>query len=112
MPTNILVQVPDSLREYHDYLHHFFLGMIYKLDKNSHKKTPTTADLPQIMDLLRGEIKEFEDQLATDKFDENSLIELMDQANFAFLAYAALRMQGVKHGGNSKSHPQSEGSRL
>ena len=65
--------------------------------KNSHKETPTVASLETIMDLLVEEISEFEEQVAKDKFDENSLIELMDQANFSFLAYVALRMQGVEH---------------
>jgi hypothetical protein len=72
--------------------------MIKKLDKNSWKSTPTVESLPRIMDLLIEEIIEFEDQIILDKFDENSLIELMDQANFSFLAYVALRLQGVEHG--------------
>jgi hypothetical protein len=97
MPTNILVQVPDSLRDWHPLLLDFFAGMIKKLDKNSHKDTPTIESLPRIMDLLVEEIVEFENQLEEDKFNENSLVELMDQANFSFLAYVALRRQGVKH---------------
>src|SRR4249920_3662780 len=98
MPTNILVQIPDSIKQYRWFLQDFVKGMITKLDKNSHNNTPTVETLPKIMDLLREEIKEFEEQLAENKFDENSLIELMDQANFSFLAYVALRLQGVKHG--------------
>jgi hypothetical protein len=97
MSTRIVVQVPQSLSAYHSLLHDFFEGMIMKLAKNSHKDTPTKESLPKIMDLLREEIREFEEQLAEDRFNENSLIELMDQANFAFLAYVALRMEGVKH---------------
>ena len=97
MPTNILVQIPDSLRDWHPLLLDFFKGMIRKLDKNSHKKTPTIASLETIMTLLVDEIIEFEVQVAKDKFDSNSLVELMDQANFAFLAYVALRAEGVKH---------------
>jgi len=106
MPTNILVQVPDSLRDWHPLLLDFFRGMIKKLDKNSHKKTPTVSSLPEIMDLLELEIDEFEEQINTNKFDENSLIELMDQANFSFLAYVALRSQGVEHG-NKESDSKS-----
>jgi hypothetical protein len=71
--------------------------MIEKLRKNAHKETPTKESLKRIMELLILEIIEFEDQLIKDKFDENSLIELCDQANFSFLAYVALRLQGVKH---------------
>ena len=97
MPTNILVQVPDSLREYHDKLLDFFNGMIKKLDKNCHKDTPSIQDMGRIIDLLQMEVQEFEEQLVTNKYDENSLIELMDTANFAFLAYVALRLQGVEH---------------
>jgi len=71
--------------------------MIKKLDKNSHKDTPSIKDMGRIMDLLLDEVVEFENQLHLDRFDENSLIELADQANFAFLAYVALRNEGVKH---------------
>jgi hypothetical protein len=71
--------------------------MIKKLDKNSHKATPTTSDIPDIIDLMVLEIDEFETQLKEDKFNENTLVELMDAANFAFLAYIALRLQGVEH---------------
>ena len=97
MPTNIITQVPYSLRSYHHLLQDFFKIMIMKLDKNSHKETPTKENLSGIMDLLLQEIIEFENQVHQDKFNENSLIELADQANFAFLAYVALRLEGVKH---------------
>ena len=98
MSSQMVIEIPTSLGQYFHHLNYFFRGMIYKLDKNSHKETPTTKDIPAILDLLAEEIVEFEEQLAKDKFDENTLIELMDTANFAFLAYVALRMQGVNHG--------------
>jgi len=108
MPTNILIQVPNSLSAYHTFLLDFFNTMIYKLDKNSHKDTPTKENLQGIMDLLLGEIVEFEQQVHQDKFNENSLTELADQANFAFLAYVALRLEGVQHGRkNKESNPKS-----
>ena len=110
MPTNILVQIPDSLRDWHPLLLDFFKGMIRKLDKNSHKKTPTKESLETIMTLLVDEIIEFEQQVFTNRFDENSLIELMDQANFAFLAYVALRSEGVKH--EEAGDPKPGGGRL
>ena len=97
MPVNILVQVPDSIKTWQPLLLKFFEGMIAKLDKNSYKQTPQLESLPRIMELLQDEIDEFMEQIDMDKFDENSLIELMDQANFAFLAYVALRMEGVEH---------------
>ena len=97
MPTNIIIQVPNSLRDYHLFLNDFFRIMIMKLDKNSWKETPTKQTLHAIMDLLVEEIIEFEKQIAEDRFNENSLIELADQANFSFLAYVALRLEGVQH---------------
>ena len=93
----MIIHIPNSLNQYNDYLEGFFEGMMKKLDKNSHKETPTTKNIPQIIEHLLEEVHEFEDQLSLDKFDENTLIELMDVANFAFLAYVALRMQGVEH---------------
>jgi len=95
--TIISMIVPDELEQYSSYLQSFVDGMIMKLYKNRHKETPTVESLERIMDLLVTEITEFEEQVAQDKFDENSLIELCDQANFSFLAYVALRMQGVEH---------------
>jgi len=99
----ITLEIPESLKEWQPMLQDFFNGMMKKLDKNSHKKTPTINSLPEIMDLLELEIDEFEEQITTNKFDENSLVELMDQANFSFLAYVALRSQGVEHGRNQGS---------
>jgi len=97
LKTNLVIALPDSLEQYSGQLANFVDGMIRKLDKNSHKETPTMKAIPEIVENLREEVIEFEEQLATDKFNENSLIELMDVANFAFLAYVALRMQGVEH---------------
>ena len=102
MPSSkITLVVPESIVSYRDFLQSFFDGMIDKLDQNSFKKTPTTKDIPGIIDDLQEEILEFEDQLARDKFDRNTLVELMDAANFAFLAYVALRIQGVEDNGRT-----------
>ncbi len=97
MTSILIVTLPDSLKKFRPYIIPFIAGMIAKLEKNNHKDTPTVETLPRIMDLLRQEIVEFEEQIAEDKFNNNSLVELMDQANFSFLAYVALRMQGVEH---------------
>lgn len=97
MPTNILLQVPDKLRQHHLHLYYFFKGMIDKLEKNAHKDTPNAKSVGLMMAKLREEIEEFEEQLADNKFDPNTLVELMDQANFSFLAYVYLRMGGVEH---------------
>jgi len=93
----VMIRIPQEIEKYSPLLQDFFDGMIEKLRKNAHKETPTKESLERIMELLALEIIEFEEQLAADKFDENSLIELMDQANFSFLAYVALRLQGVEH---------------
>ena len=93
MTTSIKITIPPSIEKYAVYLADFVDGMVKKLDKNSHKDTPTRENLQTIMDLLIEEISEFEMQVAEDRFSENSLIELMDQANFAFLAYIALRAE-------------------
>ncbi len=98
----IMVHVPESIKDYTLHLAAFFDGMIIKLDKNSHKETPTKANVPQIMDLLAEEIAEFEEQFHRDKYGENSFVELMDVANFAFLAFVALRMQRIKHAQENK----------
>jgi hypothetical protein len=104
----IKVEVPDSIDEYATLFAEFIVLMLHKLDKNSHKKTPTKESLPAIMDLLVEEIYEFEQQIEADKFNENSLMELADQANFSFLAFIALRLQGVKHG-QSSANPDGTG---
>lgn len=92
----IAVSVPPSLQKYKEHLRQFFEGMILKLDLNSHKDTPTTEALPDILAKLREEILEFEEQLKIDPTDENVFLELMDQANFSFLAFVAIRNKGVK----------------
>jgi len=86
----IVVKVPVSIKEWCDHITDFNTLMMHKLDRNSHKSTPTKEDLAGIMRLLRAEIEEFEEQIRTDKFAENSLLELADIANYAFLAYVAL----------------------
>jgi hypothetical protein len=101
----LLLHVPNSIAKYGEHLMWFFEGMLIKLDKNSHKTTPTSKDIPAIIEDLREEVIEFEEQLALNKFDENTLIELMDAANFAFLAYVALRLQGVEHERKTKTPP-------
>lgn len=91
----LLINVPPSLEQYRHLLEEFFIGMIHKLNLNSHKDTPAREQIEGIISLLRREIEEFEEQLAKDKFDPNSLVELFDTANFAFLAFVAMRLDGV-----------------
>lgn len=98
----MIIRMPSSVMNWSDEFRNFVEGMLMKLDKNSRKKTPTKESIPDIIKKLRAEIKEFEEQFDSDKEDENTLIELFDVANFAFLAYVALRLQGVKHASNSE----------
>ena len=94
----INLPLPDSLDRYQNLLEEFFAGMLHKLHLNSHKDTPAREQIEGIIALLRREIEEFEEQLAEDKFDPNSLVELFDTANFAFLAFVAMRLDGVTLG--------------
>ena len=94
--TNIAVPIPPSLQKYREGLRDFFAGMVRKLDINSHKNTPDLQQIPDIINLMRAEIEEFEEQISLNKYDPNSLTELQDAANFAFLAFLALRMEGVR----------------
>lgn len=98
----MIVRVPSTVMGLSNEFRDFVDGMLMKLAANSHKKTPTKESIPDIIKKLRAEILEFEEQFDTDKEDENTLVELFDVANFAFLAYVALRLQGVKHASNSK----------
>ena len=95
--SNIVVTIPPSIDKYTIFFKMFIDGMLQKLDKNSHKDTPTINTIPEILDKLEEEIVEFQEQMFGDPMGENGLIELMDVANFAFLAYVALRNQGVNH---------------
>jgi len=99
----ILVDVPHDLKNMAEHFVEFIDLMLMKLDQNSHKKTPTSNDIPTILDLLYEEIEEFKQQFYENKYDRNTLVELADAANFAFLAFVALRLQGVENGEKSKS---------
>ena len=94
--SELRIQIPKSIEMYKEHLGMFFGGMLDKLDRNSHKSTPTIHTVPKIMDHLQMEVKEFEDQFFTDKSDPNTLVELYDVANFAFLAYVALVMHRTR----------------
>lgn len=98
MPVNIIIQVPDSLTKYRPHLLRFVEGMVWKLDKNSWKDAHSRKTIGVLVDNLLQEVTEFEEQLALDKFDNNTLVELMDTANFAFLTYVVLREEGVGDG--------------
>lgn len=88
---NVVVRTPSSIDQYTRLLESFVQGMVMKLDKNSHKATPTLNTVPEIIDFLKLEIDEFETQFFENRDDENTVVELFDIANFAFLAYIALK---------------------
>jgi len=87
----LTLTIPKSLAQYNVDLHRFFTAMLVKLDKNSHKQTPVVDDVPRIIERLRSEITEFEEQFAADALDMNTLFELADVANYAFLADVAIQ---------------------
>lgn len=90
------INTPPTLAGLQAHLRDFLDMMVFKLHQNSHKETPTRDQIPDIVAGIRREIEEFEEQLAAEKNDPNSLVELADAANMAFLAFVALRNQGVK----------------
>jgi len=90
------INTPPSIVSLRNHLRDFLDIMVYKLHQNSHKTTPTRDDIPNIVNGIRREIEEFEEQVGENKDDPNSLVELADAANMAFLAFVALRNQGVK----------------
>lgn len=95
--TNIAVRVPPSVCSMKSSLRDFFEGMIFKLDKNSHKGTVDQNDILTMVDLLRGELDELVEQFHKDPNDSNILRESQDTANYAFLIFHALRMSGVQN---------------
>jgi hypothetical protein len=88
------LDLPPSLEMMEERLREFFQGMLFKLDKNSHKNTPEIKDIPGMVAMLLDELAEFNDQFRVAKDDPNTLIELFDVSNFAFLMFLALRNQG------------------
>ena len=91
MPLNLPVQ----LEPLESRLREFFQGMLYKLDLNAHKKTPEIEDIPNMVMLLIIELAEFATQFRKDRDDVNTLIELFDTANFAFLMFLTMRNAGA-----------------
>lgn len=90
------INTPPTLAGLQTHLRDFLDMMVFKLHQNSHKETPTRDQIPAIVAGIRREIEEFEEQITLEKDDPNSLVELADAANMAFLAFVALRNQGVK----------------
>lgn len=93
--TNISVPIPPSLSAYRGHIREFVSGMIRKLDMNSHKNQPDNKDIEKLLAGVLRELSEFQDQLSDDKYDPNTLIELMDAANFLFLIFVSMRNTGT-----------------
>ena len=94
--TAIMVPVPPTLNAHRGALREFFAGMVRKLDLNSHKDVPGRQDVEMLLAGALREIAEFLEQYHSDKFDENTLVETFDSANFIYLTYMALRNGGTK----------------
>jgi hypothetical protein len=88
------LNLPSELMLLEERLREFFQGMLYKLAINAHKKTPEMVDIPGMTEMLLEELREFTEQFNEDKTDANTVIELFDVSNFAFLMFLALRNQG------------------
>lgn len=86
--------IHPSLIPYESRLREFFQGMLYKLDMNAHKKTPEVVDIPGMTEMLLDELNEFTEQFVADSRNVNTVIELFDVSNFAFLMFLALRNKG------------------
>jgi hypothetical protein len=93
--TQIAIATPPSLQKYRSHLRSFFEGMVRKLDLNSHKNTPDKEQIETMLELLRAELTELEDQLKENRLSPNSLVETQDAANYAFLIFLALRRDGA-----------------
>lgn len=81
-----------------DLLHpfrRFVEAMTYKLRKNAGKKSYDEADLPQLFELLRGEIDELEQAVAEGNSIE-TLLEASDAANFCMLIASVAMKRGIK----------------
>lgn len=101
MSRSIAVDVPEDVQKYTPHLQSFVAGMVQKLHRNAHKNTPNVTQIGDIVSLLKLEVAELEEQLNEEKFNSNSMFELYDVANFAFLTYLALRLDGVSAPGQS-----------
>ena len=86
-----VIDVPESIAEHHiDFIE--FVGMMTdKLNLNSHKSTPTTDDIPAMVEKMMGEMAEFVRQYMEDPTHPNVYLELADVSNFAFLIYVVLQ---------------------
>lgn len=97
----IVVSLDPKLKKYDRQLQAFFSGMLAKLALNSHKDTPEKSDTHKLTALLLRELAEFLEQVSTDRTSQNTIVELWDVANFAFLASVALQ-PGINGGGSGK----------
>lgn len=87
---SIKIEIPSSIEVHRRDIEKFVKLMVHKLDINSHKNNPTRADASKMIELMKDEVLEFEEQYQDDKTDPNASLELADCANFALLAYVSL----------------------
>jgi len=87
--TTIQTPLPESLAHYEQALDALFKAMVYKLERNSSKESPSRPDINTLVARLVEEVAEVLIQLAEDRYDVNMLHELADVANYCMLIYVA-----------------------
>ena len=90
------INIPPALLDMGPVLSEFMEAMIHKLNVNSHKDAVNEDDIDGLLEKMQEEIAEFREQRKQDIMDPNTLGELADTANFAFLLYAFLRSRGLQ----------------
>ncbi len=77
--------VPNRVNDMRPYLDRFTQAMLYKLNKNGHKRPPSYSDIHTYLRGMQTEALEALDQFLRNPKSENLILELADVANFAFL---------------------------
>lgn len=95
----ITVDIPEDIAEYGSHLENLLRLCVTKLFVNAHKSTPDMNEAEEMIDRLREELKELEDQLVENRLKGNSLLEIADVVNFALLTYIAIRNEQMKYKG-------------
>jgi predicted ribosome quality control (RQC) complex YloA/Tae2 family protein len=95
----IEIEIPDDIAEYGDHIKNLLGLCVTKLFVNAHKITPDIKEAEDMIDRLKEEVQELEDQLTENRLKGNSLLEIADVVNFALLTYIAIRNEQMKYKG-------------
>lgn len=90
------ISIPPAILDLAQPLAEFVGAMVHKLNVNSHKRAITDDDIDGLLQKMADEIDEFREQRQQNLQDPNSLMELVDTSNFAFLLFAHLRARGIR----------------